>query len=84
MDASMIKGVNFRNMFSILGQRHGGRNYALQYKYCTSIPLGISRGKKTWVLEQTDTKLSCNLEPIINLFDLQHSHMTKEIITLTL
>ena len=62
MEACMIKGVIFRNMFSILGQCHVGRNYALQYKvlykystciylwitfvYTFFITFGISRGKK--------------------------------------
>lgn len=40
MDASMIKGVIFRNTFSILGQCHVGRNYALQHKVrCQLFPL---------------------------------------------
>lgn len=47
MDASMMKGVIFRNMFHILGQCHVGRNCALQYKVLyLVIPLGLSRGKK--------------------------------------
>lgn len=48
----------FRNMFSILGQcQCGGEIMLHSIKYYTSIPLEISRGKKTNVSFETDRYL---------------------------
>lgn len=69
MDASMIKGVIFRNMFLILGQCHVGRNYALQYKVLYQLFTWEYPEVNNMGFEHTDTKLSCTLESIINLFD---------------
>lgn len=78
MDASMMKGVIFRNMFRILGQCHVGRNLLCSVKYLYQLFLLEYPEVKNMGFEHTDTKLSCTLESIINLFDPQVSHKTKE------
>lgn len=79
MDASVIEGVIFRKKFSIPGHRYMRRGYVLQHEIRHWLSSLRGQRQEEGARNRNTTDLPCNLEAINNLFDLQVSHVTKEI-----